>query len=243
MLDRVDLLTVDEKVSAPDGIVYSTSPQTATTEDRRQFFIKGPDPEVVFAELTGCLLAAAVGLTVPPVAVCVFGDTVYCGSQRVADLGRNLMPWLTNPGTRVTNYPQLYAAIVVDVWLANEDRNLGNVVARSIGGGRVELVMIDFEKSAALRPSPLISSSSLEPKKLWPRNELGQVLRANRPVQPDPTMLKTISNLVSTEGSVAAIVEDVTTRFQAVEWSAGTVDTVIRRGRDIAKLAGEVWKL
>ena len=168
MLQRIDLLTLEESVAAPTGIVYSTSPQKAAREDGTEFFVKGPDPTVVFPELAGCLLASAVGLVVAPVAVCCFDGTVYCGSQKVADLGRNVGPWLRNPA-RVTNHGDLFSMVVVDVWLANKDRNEGNVLARPTADRRtVEFVMIDFEKSVALGPTPTVLSPTVRRSRCGP---------------------------------------------------------------------------
>jgi len=72
----------------------------------------------------------------------------------------------------VINFNDLFAAIVVDVWLANHDRNIGNVLPRP-HDREVEFVFIDFEKSVALHPSPVVTSTMLEPRKLWPRGLLG----------------------------------------------------------------------
>src|SRR5262245_33957800 len=116
MLDSVELRTFDEPVVAPAGIVYSTQPRTATGDAGEDYFVKGPDVEVVFAELAGCLLAQCVGATVPPVAVCRFEGEAFCGSRRAAGIGRNALPWLTNPGSRTDLY-ELYAVIVIDTWL------------------------------------------------------------------------------------------------------------------------------
>jgi hypothetical protein len=60
MVYETDLLSFDGRVSAPEGIVYSTSPRRAEGEDGHSYFIKGPDVEVVFAELAGCSFATRV---------------------------------------------------------------------------------------------------------------------------------------------------------------------------------------
>jgi hypothetical protein len=60
----IELLTFDDKVQSGSGLVYSTNPNTGTDHDGEKYFIKGPEPEVAFAELAGCVVANAVGLTV-----------------------------------------------------------------------------------------------------------------------------------------------------------------------------------
>ncbi len=82
-LSAVDLLTMDGRVCPPRGMVYSTNPHRAEGKDGHSYFVKGPDVEVVFAELAGCTLAAAVGLPVPPVATCAYDGNLYAGSRKV----------------------------------------------------------------------------------------------------------------------------------------------------------------
>lgn len=241
MLKTINLLTLDEDVAGPDNIVYSTSPQTATVEDGTKYFVKGPDPIIAFAELAGCLLAQAVGLVVAPVSVCCFESDKFCGSQEVATIGRNVAPWLDPK--RTTNFQDLYAAVVVDVWLANIDRNLGNVVARGIPGGKAELVFIDFEKSAALRPNPRISPNMIPPAQLWPSGELGDILRRAKPLHPPAPAISKIQAFVKQPQGVQSIIRSVCAQLEEVEWWDGSVDTVISRGSAIQKLAGEVWDI
>ena len=186
MVHETELLTFDSRVSAPEGIVYSTSPRRAEGEDGHSYFIKGPDVEVTFAESAGCSFAMEVGLLVPPVAVCSFGDDRYCGSRKVADSLRDVAAWLRRP-QRISNRNDLYSVIVVDAWLANTDRNHGNVLGRSTHGSEIEVVMIDFEKSKTLRPNPIIESGMVGPASLWPTGELGQVLETDQTSSPSPT--------------------------------------------------------
>jgi hypothetical protein len=242
MLDRIDLQTLEEGVTAPAGIVYSTSPRKAATEAGTEFFVKGPEPHIVFPELAGCLLAAAVGLIVAPVAVCCFDGASYCGSERVADIGRNVGPWLRNPA-RVANFADLFSMIVVDVWLANKDRNEGNVLVRPKAGGRAEFVMIDFEKSVTLGPTPTVLSPMVPPAAMWPTGDLGTAIRQQKPIAPPTAMLSRINAFVETPGAVKGIIDVVLDRFQPVDWAEGSVDTLIYRGRHISRLVGEVWGL
>jgi hypothetical protein len=243
MLNRIDLLTYDGPVVSPDGVVYSTGPRTGTTESGLKYYVKGPEPEISFAELAGCLLARAVGLSVASVAVCAVDQHVLAASEGVADIGRDARPWLRNPPGLVTNFPELYSAIVVDAWLANTDRNLGNVVVASTGTAKVRFVMIDYEKSAALRPSPLITTTSLNHRQFWPTGELGQTLRRTKPFLPPMTMVSSIQAFVSVEQNVAAIITSVRAHVTAAKWSDDCANAVIHRGQRIATIAEEVWNL
>ena len=85
----------------------------------------------------------------------------------------------------VANFADLYNAVVVDVWLANTDRNAGNCVAFRGPDDRIRLVMIDFEKSATLRGlHPIMQSNQVSDNELWPTGELGALMKAVRPASP-----------------------------------------------------------
>jgi len=157
----------------------------------------------------------------------------------VADSFRNAAPWLSQPH-KVRNFTDLYNVIVVYAWLANDDRNLGNVLARPIRGSEIEVVMIDFEKSKALRPNPLMGSANVEARKLWPTGELGQELRRQKPLFPGHPVVERIENLGSNRCSeiIAAVVEKV----GPIPWSGNSIEALSRRATRIAQIAGEIWK-
>jgi hypothetical protein len=183
MVVRTKLITIDDRVLSPEGVVFSTDPRRAEAENEVPYFIKGPDLATVFAEISGCMLAREAGLPIPDVAACEFEGDVYAGSARVDDAVRDVEPWLNRP-QQIRNFDDLFSTLVVDVWLANKDRNIGNVLGRPWRGAKVEFVFIDFEKSIALHPSPTVSSTMLEPRALWPSGILGRELRARRPPVP-----------------------------------------------------------
>jgi hypothetical protein len=238
MLQQTALTTFDSRVSAPEGMVYSTSPYVALGEDGISYFVKGPEPEVVFAELTGCLLAREAGLVVPDVAVCTFSEERYCGSRSVAGAMRNVAPWLKQP-QKVSNLADLYKVIVVDAWLANDDRNIGNVLARPLRRSQVELVMIDFERSKTLRPKPIVTSTMVEARRLWPTGELGHALRAQKPIfGPQMTMDKVRG---ITRDRCAEIITEVVEGLGPVDWSENSIEAVSRRAMRIEEIVGEIW--
>lgn len=240
MIFETELLTLDSRVSAPEGIVYSTSPRRAEGQDGHSYFIKGPHVEVAFAELAGSSFAREVGLVVPPVAVCSFDDEKYCGSRKVADSLRDVSAWLNRP-EKITNQNDLYSVIVVDAWLANSDRNFGNVLGRSTHGSQIEVVMIDFEKSATLRPHPLIESGMVRPASLWPTAELGQVLRRTKPLHPPQNILERIGQI--TQQRCVEIINEVVSKLGPVAWADNSIEAVSRRAVRISEIAGEVWRL
>src|SRR6266566_343750 len=97
MIPRTNLATFDDPVRSPIGIVYSTNPRRAEAENEVSYFIKGPDPEIVFAEIAGCTLAREVGLPVADVAACCVNGGTYAGSARVRDAIRQVGPWMDRP--------------------------------------------------------------------------------------------------------------------------------------------------
>jgi hypothetical protein len=238
MVHQTALLTFDSRVSAPEGIAYSNDPHAAEGDDGISYIVKGPDPEVVFAELVGCLFAREVGLLVPDVALCTFGESKYCGSAKVIDAMRNVAPWL-NRRQKVRNFTDLYNVIVVDAWLANDDRNMGNVLVRPVRGSEIDLVMIDFEKSKTLRPNPIIGSTMVEPERLWPTAELGQALRHQKPLFAALGIIERIRNV--SRNRCAEIIASVVEKLGPIDWSENSIEAVSRHAERIEEIAGEIW--
>jgi hypothetical protein len=175
----VNLTTLDGAVAEGTGLVYSTAPQRAVGDDGGDYFVKGPDREVVFAELAGCVLANAVGLTVPSVRACQVAGEFLAGSRLVSNI-RMIAPFL-DQRQRVSNFEDVFDAVVVDIWLGNTDRNMGNIIGNRLKSGLIEFVFIDFEKSVTLRRFPTINSAGILDRDLWPRYELGDKLRRHKP--------------------------------------------------------------
>jgi hypothetical protein len=129
--------------------------------------------------------------------------------------------------------------IVVDVWLANPDRNLGSLVGTQLGHGKIEMMCIDFEKSVVLHRSPLIQASMVGPQRLWPTGELGTILR-NKPLYPPVTILSAIEALTSAR--CKEILQPISTALTAATWVEDSVFALSRRAREIRNLAEEVWR-
>jgi hypothetical protein len=235
-----ELITIDSPVSAPAGIVYSTNPHKAEAANGKTYFVKGPEPEIVFAEIGGCLLAASVGLLVPAVAICSAEGRLYAGSEKVDQAFRDVSIPLKRP-ERVANIGDLHSVIAVDAWLGNTDRNLGNVLAGPSARGRIELVMIDFEKSAALRRHPRIKSTLIEYRSLWPTGELGQRARELKPLYPPLAILQNI--IATTEDRCREVLRPLVQALgNEVPWVEDSIGAVISRAKEVNKIVEAVWQ-
>ena len=234
--DRVDLVTVDTRVASVAGTVYSTDPHRAEGVDSNSYIIKGPDPEVVFAELAGCVMAYEVGLGVPDVAICHFDGQRFAGSKKCEI--RDVTPWLKRP-QKIQNIVDLYRIIVVDTWLANFDRNMGNIVAQCSRRDEIRLLFIDFEKSTALHPNPLTSCAVVKPQSLWPSGELGQYLLRSKPLVPPTEIVERINGF--DEDDCRGIIGPIERQLNGVTWADHCAGALSRRARQIKTLLEEVW--
>lgn len=181
--DDIAWVEFEEKpvpAKSPHRIVFSTRPQFARAADGFWYFLKGPSPEVAFPEAAAYRLADLVGLSVPPWALGrVSGsDRIYFASRRMlwrSDVDAVLeLPGIVNP--------ELLAEVVAfDVWIANVDRNINNVVADSAGADAVRLFAIDFEKSELLRGKGQIELAALDDDRCWPREDLAPFIRRQAP--------------------------------------------------------------
>ena len=234
-----ELVTIDAPVSAPSGIVYSTNPYKAEAADGKTYFVKGPDLEIVFAELAGCKLAAAVGIPVPPVAVCSADGLLLAGSQKMEQAFRDASVPLKRP-EKIVNLEDLYSTIAVDTWLGNTDRNFGNVLAIPFGDDKIELVMIDFEKSATLRQHPRINSTLIEYGKLWPTAELGQRARELKKRDPPMAILQRIAAI--DEQRCRELLAPIVSALQGVSWVEDSVGAIVSRGANIRMAVEAVWQ-
>lgn len=229
-------MTVDDPVVAPVGLIYSTSPRRAEGENRRSYFIKGGDKETVFAELAGCVLASAVGLPVPAVALCEFEAQLFAGSEDLRGV-RDVSFWLERR-EKIENLPDLLSAVVVDTWLANRDRNWHNLIGESSGSDKVRLYFIDFEKSVTLRPFPLMSLAGVEPVDLWPSGELGTLVRSWGYLHPPQDIIRKISefNVQHCRAILAPLAEMV-----GIDWLESASEALSRRAAHIQGLVEAVW--
>lgn len=239
MVPRVNLVTFDDLVIPPPGVFYSTNPHRAEGENGVPYFVKNTEVDVVFAEIVGCRLAQEVGLPVADVAACIHNDGMYAGSAKVREAIRHIDPWLAHP-EKVLNFADLFNVIVVDTWLANNDRNIGSIVGRPRHNDTIEVVFIDFEKSVTLHPSPLTLSPMVEPGDLWPRGTLGSELHTRKPLIPPGRIIERI-RLVTRQRCDELIAEALQAMDSPVDWADGSAQALAHRAQHIQRLAEDVW--
>ena len=237
--DVINLATLDDKMGGDSDLVYSTSPQRAVGEDDESYVVKGPELEVVFAELAGCVLASAVGITVPAVRSCRISSYTLAGSREVVPNLRVIEPFLRSP-KRVVNFAEVFEAIVVDIWLGNVDRNMGNVIGHPMEQGKIEFVFIDFEKSTTLRPNPTINSAIIDPRQLWPSDQLRDRLANHKPLHPPGETMNRVSRIDA--ATCLSLIQPVAESLGGVPWVESTVDVLSSRANRIRPLAEAVWK-
>jgi hypothetical protein len=227
-------------IPPPPGIVYSTVPTTTEGYDGQQYAIKGPSLEVVASEASGYLLAAAVGLSVPQPSLCHHprDNSVYFASRMVRTrFGADVLDEL---GFAV-NPDLLGQCFAFDVWTANIDRNVGNVVAEPCGGNdghRVRLYAIDFEKAAILRGTDRFTVTAMDPRRFQYMGPLREPCVAggfpyatcDAIARLDPDEIRAIFS------SVADMLLPT-----PLPWRDSAPDFLVRRAERIHELAREVW--
>jgi hypothetical protein len=172
------LLISERPMCAPKDMVYSTNPRLAFDSNGHSYCIKGDnDIEIVLSELIGHVLAGFLGIPVPDYAVGRFkgtGPPYFCSSI-IEDAFRDVEAHLKT--NRIADLEVLAKVILLDIWIANNDRNIGNFLGRprpDVGSGFIGLVAIDFEKSLTVRSkAPLIQLPALPAGAFWPRGVLG----------------------------------------------------------------------
>ena len=117
-MDWITLVDVPQAIVAPAGVVYSCRPRLAGATDSHEYFIKGPEPAVIFAEVVGYSLAGLAGLDVPRFGLWRHphtGDVYFASrSARLRSFADELLHSrnVANPGFLAT-------CVAVDIWVAN----------------------------------------------------------------------------------------------------------------------------
>ncbi len=233
----INLSSIEDAVQGEPGKVYSTAPRIAVDEDGKTRYVKGLNSRTAFAEVAGCRLAAAVGLLVPKADIGNFEGELYAAVEEVPYADRNIEHWLGSP-RRIANPSSLFEVIAVDTWLANDDRNMGNLIA-SVSQGMATVYMIDFEKSRALMELPFTGVSAVDTKQFWPTGDLGKTLRARRPSECPAEILADIAKM--SDQHIRDIIQPVAEDLNKPDWFPDSVEVLVRRGRQIGKLVKEVW--
>jgi len=227
------------KLEPPEGIVYSTAPATSFDEDGESYVVKGPDPDIVRAETLAHLLAAELGIETPEFALGRYPDDdrgqLYFASVKLTDAMRDVDVLLASK-IDAASVVFLGELVTFDAWIANFDRNIGNLLARKRGSGW-GLVAIDFEKSQTMRGSaPIVETGSLDPKKLRPTGLLGKVIKP--PLQADGFIrrLKELDDM-----QIEAVVGRVKSAIGAWPSAESTIKVLKQRKNQIDKIIKEIW--
>jgi len=177
-----------------------------------------------------------------PTAVCREGAETYAGSELLRDCARNAEPWIRGPvGSSLSNFSDLFDAVIVDGWLCNADRDINNVLIQVTSDQPPKAFFIDFEKSLALRgPHPIMNSAAIADEKLWPPGILGELLRDRRGLHPGGAVQQRIREMQRHQ--IEEIVNDVAHRLGGVPWSSSVVEALCQRGARIHRLAVALWR-
>lgn len=220
------------------GLVYRTAPLVGYASGQRYFF-KDRGEETVVAEVLGYLLAQAVGLCVPEWALCRMPPTrgIWFASE-AAGFSGGVEPLLRS--RQVTNSGFLGDCVAFDVWVANTDRNVNNLVANSVADapGRGELLAIDFEQARVLNGTNSLAVGGLHSRECWPR----EVLATHCAGLPFPEAMCTRiarMNADRVEEAIHSIYLD--TEFVPPAWVEITKRQLVARGARITDLVREAW--
>jgi len=241
-LRRIDALEEPMPVSPPRGMVYSTQPKRVLGTDGVLYYLKGPQQEVVFPEAVCYEFANELDLKVPDCALCrvVTTNTTYFASRGIKT--RSALETLISQG-RITNPQLLPDMIAFDVWVANIDRNIGNIVgepAHNGQSGSVTLHAIDFEKAQTLCGTDRFTVGAIEPERLWPKDALGTLCET----APFPRDLCTRIAALGGEHIVATlerIVWDL--GMPTISYLTTSKDMLTQRAAGIERLVREVWNV
>ena len=223
----IELLDSGTPVRAPDAMVYSTAPRFCNATDGKAYVVKGADdPDAVAAEAIGYTFAKLLDLEVPDFAV-ADGGRLFA-SLHVDGCFRDPAPFFAD------HLPMIARVILLDVFLFNDDRNVGAFVAHPSRG----LVALDFEKSKVVRlRHPLVELATLDPKKVWPRGALREV--AGRCKMPDEFRNR-IEQL--TDVAIHSVVQGVAQAVPAYTWGDASELALRSRRDNFRKLVAEVWR-
>lgn len=223
-------------VRAPDGLIYSTAPKEALATNGAAYIIKGPGPALVFSEYAAYELAGMVGIPVPEHALCTVSGLVHFASRK---LRYRFAPEDIVRLGHAENADVLGATAAFDIWIANDDRNVGNFVANpGATQNGVRLYAIDFEGAHGLRGvKDQFTVATLPVRSMMPKEPLGAICR--RQALPQSTCDRIA------DGGRA--LEEIITRWNRdlllpqIDWSERACTILRQRSELIHKLVREAW--
>jgi hypothetical protein len=225
-VDVVTLVAGGRRVEPPEQIVYSNAPTSWLDSNGDTYVVKDTAIEAVIAEAVATRLARGLGLAVPDFA------------RKLAL--RDISPWLRRERDDVL--AELAKITVFDIWVANHDRNLGNLLPPTDGkftGNVTAAVAIDFEKAVAIRSRyPLVEASDVSPKRCWPSGDLGVALAGQaRPVDfVDALGAVTRAEIVTAVSAVRNVIGPT------FAWADSVVEALEHRKQRIQALTNEGWQ-
>jgi hypothetical protein len=238
-LNWITPLEAPVPVHAPLGLIYSTGPRELTATDGNAYIIKGPEPSLVFAEYAAYELAAIVGVPVPEHALCMLpgdGGDVYFASRKKR---LRLDPTGSWAHGVVANREMLSTTAAFDVWIANTDRNLGNIVGEPLGSdGQVQWFAIDFERAESLRGRlDLFAVMGIDPRRMHPHEQLGVFCRSG------PIPLATCERIADSASSVIEIIGEweADLLLPRIDWAERSATVLRQRAHRIHSLVQEAW--
>ncbi len=242
----VDEITLqfEQPMKAPANVVYSTNPRFSVDTAGRKYYIKGSDDvRIVQAELIGHILAGLVKIPVPHYAVGRLAGETRCHfcSCIVDDALRDVETHLRT--NRLIDASVLPRIVLLDVWLGNYDRNMGNLLGRSKSdatAGSVEIVAIDFEKAVVVRSdAPLIELPMRKRGTLWPTGVLGACCKGRFPLTQEAVALFRAIGRHQIERAVVKTF--AATRVDDAERCETVIDALVKRQSTIESLAKDEW--
>lgn len=238
---RIALTRFVRGIVEPSGIVYSTSPELWADAFDTFFVVKGPDTTLVAAELVCHMLAAHVEVSVPPYAIATHPQHAapFFASQWLESANRDAEPFLKM--SKPTSLEQLAMVVLLDLWVVNDDRNIGNILAVPVEGEErpPDIVAIDFEKALVARSRfPVTESPTVPIERLQPKGPLGTYAsRTRRPVE----LIHTIKRLP--DMAIQNIVDSAQSLIgPEYSWADGTATALIQRRDRLEEMASEVWR-
>jgi hypothetical protein len=213
------------------GVVHRTRPRVTQATDDRSYFLKGPDSQTVIAEALGYEFAQMVGLSVPRAALCrIPGRSEIWFASEDAGIRSGVERLLFAP---VAANPELLGACVAfDIWTVNRDRNMGNIVAQPLGGGRVRLQAIDFEQAEILCGTDRFTIGTIDAAACLPRGALADCCIG----MAFPEATCDVINQVQRD-AIADVVDRLAVDLgNDIEWKPRAVDLLEHRARSIRDL-------
>ena len=242
MIPEVNLVSKCGAMSRPEGIVYSTAPESALADDGKRYVIKGAgDVAVVMGELIGYKFAQVLRIPVPGFGVGRFGgegEPVFACAL-LEDVFRDTSAWFA--AGKVANMDAVLRLLALDAWIANNDRNMNNLLGRAAANkpGEIEVVAIDFEKARVARSeTPLVEIPTMKPSSFWPTGDLGRLCRQK--LKLDLGVVKEFSKL--SEACVNRVVDSCVLAVGNSFTRRDSVCTVLNKRLDkLGVILKEVW--